>query len=182
MRNNSFPGLTVFIALLFVAAPNINAEVKTTADDGIAIEHVLLTRATPGRAYQHLIEDLAEWWDPNHSYSGKSENLSMDLDRACFLEKLEEGGFVRHMEIVYHQPGKLLRLTGGLGPLQRLGVSGTLDFKFEELNGQTRITLSYVVAGSSLSGLQPIAPAIDGVLGNQLQRLVDYANQQLEEK
>ena len=54
-------------------------------------------------------------------------------------EKLPDGGFVRHLQIVYYQPGKSLRLTGGLGPLQELGVHGSLVFSVDRGAGHSEL-------------------------------------------
>ena len=84
------------------------------------------------------------------------------------------------MEIVFYQPGKTLRLAGGLGPLQGMGVSGALTFQFELKNGQTEITLTYNVSGRSALALDKIAPVVDSVLAAQLERLATYCDEQAD--
>ena len=95
-------------------------------------------------------------------------------------EVLPDGGFVRHMEIVFCQPGKTLRLSGGLGPLQGMGVSGALTFQLELKNGQTEITLTYNVSGNPDLQLDKIAPAVDSVLAAQLERLATWCDEQAD--
>jgi hypothetical protein len=51
------------------------------------------------------------------------------------------------MTVVYADPGKLLRLTGGLGPLQNLAVTGVMTWKLTEAGGKTTIEMSYKVGG-----------------------------------
>jgi len=77
------------------------------------------------------------------------------------------------MDVVYAAPGKALRLVGGLGPLQEMGVSGALTFTLKaESAGVTRVTVSYAVSGFAPQGFADLAPAVDAVLGEQLARYV----------
>jgi len=116
----------------------------------------------------------------NHSYSLDAANLSIDLDRRCMLELLPDGGFVRHLEVVFYQPGKSIRMTGGLGPLQGMGVYGALTFVFQpspDVPEATQVTLTYNVSGADFMGLENIAAPVDTVLGMQLAVFQKYANQ-----
>ena len=47
----------------------------------------------------------------------------------CWCEKLPNGGGVRHMQVVNVMPGKMLVMTGGLGPLQSMAATGSMSFK-----------------------------------------------------
>jgi hypothetical protein len=77
------------------------------------------------------------------------------------------------MDVVYAAPGKALRLVGGLGPLQEMGVSGALTFTLKpESADVTRVTLSYTISGYAPQGFTDIAHAVDAVLGEQLARYV----------
>jgi hypothetical protein len=71
------------------------------------------------------------------------------------------------MRVVYAQPGKMLRMTGALGPLQSEAVQGTLTVKLERVSGGTRIEWNYAVGGYMRYKTEAIAPAVDGVLGQQ---------------
>ena len=44
-------------------------------------------------------------------------------------------------------------------------------WRVEAAEGGSRITFTYLVFGHPEGGLQGIAPAVDGVIGEQLQRL-----------
>jgi hypothetical protein len=100
----------------------------------------------------------------------------MDLEKGCLREKLPQGGFVRHMEIVFCRPGKTFRLVGGLGPLQEMGVAGALTFKFVPKDDKTNLELTYNVVGSEAQNLDKIAPAVESVLNLQLDRLRKYCD------
>jgi hypothetical protein len=59
-----------------------------------------------------------------------------------FSAKLEESaeihagfknqGGVRHMQVVYVDPGKTLRMIGGLGPLQSMAATGSMTVRAPE--------------------------------------------------
>jgi len=73
--------------------------------------------------------------------------------------------------VVYAEPGKVLRMVGALGPLQSEGVAATLSVGLKPVDGGTRITFEYVVGGYMRYPIDEIAPAVDGVIGQQLARL-----------
>ena len=78
------------------------------------------------------------------------------------------------MQVVFVDPQKVLRMTGGLGPLQGMGVFGSLDWVFESEPGGTRITLTYRVQGFTPDGFGKLAPVVAQVQGLQLQGLANY--------
>src|SRR4051812_42736141 len=71
---------------------------------------------------------IEAWWDPEHTYSGKSENLSLNLaPGGCFCERFPAGGGIEHMRVTYVDPGKRVVLTGALGPLLYEAATGVMD-------------------------------------------------------
>jgi len=156
-----------------------SAAVVAAGASGFISEHELLLPADSDKAYRALTTDIAAWWDASHSYSGKAENFSMDARAGgCFCESLPNGGSVMHMQVVFADPGRLLRLSGGLGPLQGMGVSGSMDFVLEPAEGQeaasTVLRYRYVVHGLAESGVGEMADAVDQVQAGQLQRFKAY--------
>jgi hypothetical protein len=75
------------------------------------------------------------------------------------------------MEVVYFAPGKAIRMLGGLGPLQEMGVHGALTIRLRPDGNKTVILLTYDVSGFFAGGTDKIAPAVDGVLIEQMDRL-----------
>jgi hypothetical protein len=75
---------------------------------------------------------------------------------------------------LFTDPGKVLRMTGALGPLQSEAMQGTLTVAMEPLKdgAGTKISLSYVVGGYMRYKVADIAPAVDAMLGDQFQRLI----------
>ena len=76
------------------------------------------------------------------------------------------------MRVVYAERGRVLRLSGGLGPLQAEAANGTLTMFLKPVEGGTRIMWEYVVGGYMRTKPAVIAPAVDAVLAQQLGRLV----------
>ncbi len=168
-------GIQLLVSLLIIC-PTANAEIIGSAPVGFQIEITAETAASPSVVYQAIIKDIDKWWDPAHSYSGKAENLYFDSGAdGCFGERLPDGGFVRHLELVHLETDRTVRLTGGLGPLQEMGVDGALTIHLEPTDAGTEIRLNYNVSGYALAGLDLIAPAVDRVLDEQLSGLQTYA-------
>ena len=162
---------------LVIGASACSADIVQTVSNGFQTKHKIETTRDAKAAFQVFVDDFNQWWDSAHSYSGKSENLSIDLDQRCILEKLANGGFVRHLEIVYYAPGKAIRFTGGLGPLQQMGVAGALTVTFSKTDKGTSILLEYNVSGRLDQGLDKLAPAVNNVLQEQMTSLSDLLNQ-----
>ncbi len=155
------------------------AEVDSTSPQGFAIKHQAQVKASPDEVWEALGAPN-RWWDSRHSFTGDADNFFMDMQAGgCFCErirvtkdgKLENRGSVEHMRVVYAEPGKVLRMVGALGPLQSEGVAATLSVGLKPVDGGTRITFEYVVGGYMRYPIDEIAPAVDGVIGQQLARL-----------
>ena len=147
------------------------AEVVSATPAGFEVASKVVVVVPPAEAYAALGR-IGEWWNPAHSYSGSGANLSVDLRAGgCFCEKLPGGGGIEHMRVVLAWPGKMLRLSGGLGPLQGEGASGALTWTLKPVDGGTEIVQSYVVGGYIRAGADKLAPVVDQVMGEQLERL-----------
>lgn len=162
--------------LLAFGPPAVQAKVAARDAGGFVISHQLTLAGSPERVYTALTDEIDRWWDADHSYSGQSENLSLDARAGgCFCERLPNGGSVEHMRVVFASPGRLLRLVGGLGPLQGMGASGSMDFSLRAAgDAATHLEFRYLVSGYAPDGLGDIADPVDAVLANQLARLAEY--------
>jgi hypothetical protein len=164
----------VITGLLLVVAQAARAEVTDSAADGFTITTTVSVHASPADVYKRLVE-IGNWWDSGHTFSGDAHNMSIDeRPMGCFCEKLPNQGAVRHMEVIYSQPGKILRMSGGIGPLQSLAVSAVATFSLSPEEGGTKLQFSYTVGGYSPQGLNKIAPIVNTVLMEQINRLKNY--------
>ncbi len=166
--------LSCLITLISVSQST--AEVLAADKQGFQIAVTRSSDAASDTLYRAFIA-IEKWWDGAHSFSGNANNLSMDFEKACFLEKLPNGGFVRHLEIAHHRPGQRICLTGGLGPLQEMGVHGAMTISFTDQDGKGELKVTYNVSGFRPDGLDEFAPIVDRVLAGQIDRLIKFAEE-----
>lgn len=174
-RGRPFVAAAALASLTALAAGPTRAEVSDSSAAGFTVK-IGVTVAAPARAaFLALVDEVGDWWDPAHTYSGASENLTIDpYAGGCFCEQLEGDGSVEHMEVVYVEPGKMLRMIGGLGPLQGLGVCGSMTWEFADTDSGSRIDMTYAVGGHLAGGLAAWAGGVDQVLSGQVARLKEH--------
>jgi uncharacterized protein YndB with AHSA1/START domain len=157
--------------VLITTAAGSHAAVADRSAAGFTVRHTVAIAGPPARVYAAFV-DIGKWWNPSHSYSHDPGRLTLDTAvGGCFCETLPDGGHVRHLDVVFVQPGKSLRLSGGLGPLQPIGASGAMTMTFAEADNGTSLDLTYTVHGYLPTGLDSWADPVDGVLAEQLARL-----------
>ncbi len=167
-----------FLAALLLAglAPVAQAAVKDQAASGFTVENSEWVPAKPEAAWDALLA-VGRWWPKDHTWWGDASRLRIEAHAGgCFCE-IDGARQAQHMTVVFAEPGKLLRLTGGLGPLQGMGLSGAMEWRLAEENGGTRITLWYRAGGYTPDDLRTLAPIVDRVQGQQLGGLVEYLRQ-----
>ncbi len=168
---------TFSVATFAIHVAAIQAEVKESTDQSYAVEQTYDVGTSADKVWQTLIHP-AKWWNSSHTWSGKAENLSLDLKPGGgWDEVLPDNGFVRHMTVIFCQPNQTLRLSGALGPMQEYAVNGVLTVKLAEDSGKTKMTIVYRVSGSFPGGLGKLAPVVDGVLKEQFTALAKVAAQ-----
>lgn len=159
-------------SFLMLAMPAA-AEVTAAAQDGFTIELSGRTPLAREAAWQRLL-DIGGWWSDAHTYSGSATAMQIDaVPGGCWCEIWPDGE-VEHGRVVLLMPDNVLRLRAELGPLQELGVSGALTFTLSDGDrpGETAIRALYRVSGSSLAGLEALAPVVDQVLAEQVNRFI----------
>ena len=138
---------------------------------------VYLPLVVPPEVAYKAFGDLPAWWDREHTYSGSSANLRLELvPGGCFCERIPKtGGGVEHMHVAFVDPGKQIVMTGALGPLLYQATTGVMDVRVTTIAGGSQVTLDYKVAGFANGGADKLAPAVDGVLAEQMKRFRTYA-------
>ena len=163
---------TVLGALLILCASPLSAELEKSGDNGFSVNHRLETPVAPQDVYRVMTAHIDQWWNPDHSWSGQADNLYLRAEPGgCFCERLPDGGFVEHLRIIYLAPGREIRFDGALGPLQGMPVNGRMIWRIDAAELGSTVFFTYQVFGHPEGGLGGIAPAVDGVIGEQLQRL-----------
>jgi uncharacterized protein YndB with AHSA1/START domain len=154
-----------------VALASISAEAVEISANGFLVRHEMTIAAPAAKVYDALTAQIGAWWNAQHTYSGDSRNLSIDLrPGGCFCERLANGG-VEHMRVLQWRQNQLLRMSGGLGPLQGSGVAGSMTWQLSPTDTATRLELTYSVGGYIAGGFESIAPAVERVTGEQVTRL-----------
>ena len=163
------------IALLVSASP-ATAQVVSANSNGFEVRETVRLVAPPKVAFD-AFRNIGAWWDPDHTYSGDSANLSLSLTPGgCFCERIPKaGGGVEHMRVAYIEPGKHVVMTGALGPLLYEAVVGVMDIQVKTIAGGSELTLDYKAAGFANGGADKLATAVDGVLAAQMKRFRSYA-------
>lgn len=157
-----------------------NAEVTNTAANGFTVQHQTVISGDNEAVWKAMIAP-SRYWNPDHSWSGNAENFYLVPQAGgCFCELIRttsddniksSEGSVQHMRVVYARNGKMLRLSGALGPLQSEAVTGTLTMVLQPQGDSTAVRFTYKVGGYMEFPVDQIAPAVDGVIGEQLTRL-----------
>jgi hypothetical protein len=164
----------VALVLLAVSGPAA-AEVVSASANGFEVRETVPLVVRPDVAFR-AFASLPAWWNPEHTYGGKAENLSFAATPgACFCERLPGGGGVEHMRVTYVDPGKRILLTGALGPLLYQATTGVMDVQIKSTAGGSLVTLDYRAAGFFNGGADKLAPAVDQVLADQVRRYRAYA-------
>jgi uncharacterized protein YndB with AHSA1/START domain len=163
------------IALL--AASGACAEVRDASPNGFTLENTAAVPVDAATAWNALIEDIDRWWPRNHTWWGQASTLSIQPRAGgCFCERAGDRE-AAHMQVAFVDPGNILRLLGGLGPLQGMGLHGVMEWRLQPAEAGTRITLHYRAGGYTPDDLSELAPIVDRVQAQQLAGLVEYLSQ-----
>jgi hypothetical protein len=171
LRYVRWAALTVIAA---TTATSLHAEVKSASAHGFVIENAQVVPVDAQTAWKALVEDVDRWWPKDHTWWGAESRLSIQPQaNGCFCE-IAGSRQAAHMRVVFVDPGKTLRMIGGLGPLQGMGLQGALDWRFEPVDAGTKITLRYQAGGYSPEDISQFAPIVDKVQAIQLGGLADH--------
>lgn len=152
------------------AAP-ATAEVTSSADAGFAVTGAADVAAPPPEVWDALLQP-ARYWSDSHSWSGDANNMTLEPKAGgCFCEAIPGGGSAEHMRVVNLVPGSTLTMRGSLGPLQSEALAGVLSVTLEQQGEGTKLAWTYVVGGYARFPLSDVAPAVDGVIAEQMMRL-----------
>ena len=173
--------MRLFSALMFAAAlfcGTARAEVTAAAPGAALISGEVELSTSPDRAWRALTQ-IERWWSSQHTYSGDARRLSLDPRAGgCWCERWGRGQSVEHgrVVLVMERDGvRTLRANAALGPLQELGVSGVLTFTISPHASGAKVTLTYRLAGEPGLNLEQLAPFVDTVLMEQLERFRRYS-------
>jgi hypothetical protein len=159
---------SILISALIIVSPGTKAEVLHVSEYGFIVENQIQTDRSVDDAWRAMVQDVDKWWPKSHTWWGHDSVLTIDPQAGgCFCETSDTNS-AEHMRISFVEVGKLLRMTGGLGPLQGMGMHGAQDWQFKATDIGTQITLTYKVSGINPEGFVKLAPIVGYVQGVQL--------------
>lgn len=158
---------------LLLAAP-ASAELTEAAPDHFVSRSEAVVTLPPDRVWAALI-DWPAWWDKAHTYSGSAAALHLEPRSGGPLQERWAGGSTLHATVLTAMPPRLLRLSGGFGPLQSLPVTAVVDFALRPEGAGTKVTMIYRVSGAPAWKLDTLAAPVDAVMSAGFARLVRFA-------
>jgi hypothetical protein len=169
------PGVVLAGVLTLLAPGSARAEVKDATAGGFTLENSVQVPTDAMTTWKALVDDVDRWWPADHTWWGAESELVIEPRAGgCFCERLGARQAL-HMLVTFVDPGRLLRLTGGLGPLQGMGLHGVLEFRLAAADGGgTTITMFYRAGGYTPADLSQFVPVVDKVQALQLGGLAEY--------
>jgi len=148
------------------------AEIVDAAPGGFTVRLELDIAASQDAVYDVAVGRINEWWSSDHTFSGDAANMYIEQKLGgCFCESFSDDGGVIHMLVTFLNRGRMVRLTGGLGPLGLMGVNGNMTWEFNGTEDGTQWVVTYSVGGYSAAGLDKIAGPVDQTLDEQMRSL-----------
>lgn len=171
----------VFVALF---SGNAVAEVNFVSANSFSITNTSTSRTNVEQVYSHFIQRVDKWWPKDHTWWKGTLSIE-EFAGGCFCER-KDNASAQHMQVSFIEPGKKVVMTGGLGPLQEMGIYGALAWQFVSLenNQGTRVTLTYTASGSihfngkiaSMEDAKQLVSAVDQVQAQQLNALTAFSD------
>ena len=154
-------------ALMLAAAP-VSAEVVSRSADGFVLRFAVGVEAAPEDVVA-AVSELPQWWDPAHTYTGDSANLSLVFEEGgCWCEKLADGTVFEHAEVT-RITADWVTINAALGPLHDKATKAELTFGSEPENRGRLVTIDFLVEGP---GLGAMADGVNMVMDQAFDRLV----------
>lgn len=160
------------VAVLGAAAPAAAEVVERSAD-----HFVLRYETTVETTLEDLaaaVEDIGNWWNPAHTYSGDAHNLHLSLDPGtCFCEDLPDGSTFEHGGVYEYDPETGVLIDAALGPLKGKATLANWSIGWTGGAGGAgwNVVMTYVVRGP---GLGAYADGVDAVMQDQFSRFTRY--------
>ena len=158
-------------ALFVLAATPAFAAVDSANADGFLVRHEVTVPVDKARAFAEVVHP-ERWWSDAHTWSGSAANLSLDARAGgCWCEKWDQGE-AEHGVVVRLLADENLRVRAAFGPLQEMALDGVFDIALHAADdGGTRIVATFRVNGPASAQLDKLAAPVDGVIGEQVERL-----------
>ena len=162
-----------FAMLLLAATPVAPAfaAVESAHPDGFLVRHEVVVPVDRQRAFEEMTHP-ERWWNDAHTWSGSAANLTLDARAGgCWCETWPQGA-AEHGIVIRIVHDESLRVRAAFGPLQEMALNGVFDLTIADIEGGgTRIVATFRVNGPASAQLDKLAAPVDGVIGEQVERL-----------
>jgi uncharacterized protein YndB with AHSA1/START domain len=147
------------------------AAVASSGADGFLVRHEVVVPADRARAFAEATHP-ERWWNDAHTWSGSAANLSLDPRAGgCWCETWDKGA-AEHGVVIRVLADENLRVRAAFGPLQEMALNGMFDITLADVEGGgTKIVATFRVNGPASAQLDKLAAPVDGVIGEQVERL-----------
>jgi len=151
------------------------AEVIDSGAGGFTIQFSRTIDAPVEQVYRAVTDSVSAWWIDAHTWHGSGAAMQLDAKAGgCFCEIIGQQQTM-HMQVARIVPNSLVRMLGGLGPLQGEGLHGVLDWRMQAATETTtEFTLFYRVGGYSPNDLSQWAEPVDAVMQQQITAMQNY--------
>ncbi|MFZ8200006.1 hypothetical protein [Alteromonas portus] len=187
-----------FLATVLSAAfPSISmADVNYADNSGFSITNESESYAPVEVVYSHFIQHVDMWWPKDHTWWKGALRIDEQAG-GCFCETTSTAS-AAHMQVSYVEPNKKVVMTGGLGPLQEMGITGALTWLFSTIDSstpsgadtqdiripKTKVTLTYYASGNihfngqkaSNEDAANLVRVVDNVQAQQLKALTAFSD------
>ena len=187
-----------FLATVLSAAfPSISmADVNYADNSGFSITNESESYAPVEVVYSHFIQHVDMWWPKDHTWWKGALRIDEQAG-GCFCETTSTAS-AAHMQVSYVEPNKKVVMTGGLGPLQEMGITGALTWVFSTIDSstssgadtqdsriqKTKVTLTYHASGNihfngqkaSNEDAANLVRVVDKVQAQQLNALTAFSD------
>ena len=183
--------------VLSVAFPSISmADVNYADNSGFSITNESESYAPVEVVYSHFIQHVDMWWPKDHTWWKGALRIDEQAG-GCFCETTSTAS-AAHMQVSYVEPNKKVVMTGGLGPLQEMGITGALTWVFSTIDSstssgadtqdsripKTKVTLTYHASGNihfngqkaSNEDAANLVRVVDNVQAQQLKALTAFSD------
>lgn len=184
-----------------IFSPSCLAKINYADNSGFSITNESESAVPIEAVYSHFVQRVDMWWPKDHTWW--KGTLSIDEQAGgCFCE-VKGAASAAHMQISYVVPNEKVVMTGGLGPLQEMGLTGALTWEFSaleesesenentkrEFSPKTKVTLTYHASGNihfngkraSSEDAANLVKVVDKVQAQQLNALTAFSDRQLNE-
>lgn len=160
----------LLLLAVILPAPAL-AEVLSSSATHFSLRHSATSTLSASELWDRLI-DPASWWHPDHTYSGDSKNLTLELKAGGLWQESWEENAVAHGEVLFVEKGKTLRMNAPFGPLQSLGAYCIWTISIAPVEDGSTVTFTETAVGPPTAMLNEVAAAVDFVKNEAIQRLV----------